>query len=184
MDNTLQNTIFAKLSQFSFPSFSSLYIKKSKTKSVDTPIDKRKPKAVLPNPALELPVGILPIDSFQQLVDKEKAQIQKTNHNSFILQLNLIHKNCGFLKEEAQKILALDCLKHLQKNGLGNLDLGFSDSGKLWLLLCNSDESIAINNAKTAFNLLRKFLRAELDIQLPLVELNMYKVNCPMPIID
>lgn len=187
MNDTLQNTLLTKIRRFSFPSISSFNKKKRKASSVVPSIDSPiKAKVVLPNPALVLPTGILPITSFRKLVMIEKTESRTIHLESFVLQLNLIHKNCKFLTEEGRKILALDCLKYLQKKDLGpgNVQLGFGKTGKLWLLFPNLDEQLAIHKAKTAFNILRKFLRKELDIQLPLIELNMYKIDGYLPAID
>jgi len=130
-----------------------------------------------------LPEGILGLAPFQKLVDKELANVQTKQHESFLVELGLIQKNLSFLTAKAQEELALDCLLFLQKNGLKNATLGFTPTHKLWLLLPDSTPKAAIAKAEKAFTTLQKMLRGILDVQKPLLELNMFKVQEQLPVI-
>ena len=130
-----------------------------------------------------LPEGILGLAPFQKLVQKELINVHEKQHESFLLQLGLIQKNISFLTTKAQEELALDCLLYLQKNGVKNASFGFTPTHKLWLLLPNSTPKAAIAKAENAFGTLQKMLREIMDVQKPLLELNMFKVQEQLPVI-
>lgn len=130
-----------------------------------------------------LPEGILGLAPFQKLVQRELAHVQQNKHQSFLLELGLIQKNLSFLSTKAQEELALDCLLFLQKSGI-QASFGFTPSHQLWLLLPELTEQSAIASAKKVFANLQNMLREILDISKPLVELNMFKVQEQLPLIQ
>jgi len=130
-----------------------------------------------------LPEGILGLAPFQKLIKQELAHVQQNQHQSFLLELGLIQKNLSFLSEKAQEELALDCLLYLQKSGI-QASFGFTPSHQLWLLLPNFTDKTAIATAKKVFTSLQKMLREILDISTPLLELNMFKVQEQLPVIQ
>ncbi len=124
-----------------------------------------------------LPSGILAIAPFKESV-KEELEL---GNQSFLLKLGLNKENCSFLSEKKQKDLALDCVKLLQKSGIGAKSLAFSPTGKFWVLLANKSEQSAITTANVAFKIVQKLLRAELDVHQSLLDLNMYKIQDCLP---
>lgn len=133
------------------------------------PINKRNQDA--------LPAGILAIAPFKESVQEEL----QLGNQSFLLKFGLDKENCSFLSEKKQKDLALDCIKLLQKSGLGAKSLAFSPTGKFWVLLANKSEKSAIGEANVAFKIVQKLLREELDVHQSLLELNMYKIQDCLP---
>ena len=133
---------------------------------------------------IDLPEGILGLAPFQKLVNKELANVQEKQHDSFLIELGLIQKNISFLTAKAQEELALDCLLYLQKNGLKNVSFGFTPTNKLWLLLPNSTPKVAIAKAEKAFSTLQQMLRGILDVQNSLLELKLFKLQEKLPVIQ
>ncbi len=124
-----------------------------------------------------LPTGILAIAPFKEAV-KEELQL---GNQSFLLKFGLNKKNCSFLSQKKQKDLALDCVKLIHKSGLGAKSLSFSPTGNFWVLLANKTEKAAIGEANTAFKIVQKLLREELDVHQSLLQLNMYKIQDCLP---
>ena len=131
-----------------------------------------------------LPEGVLGLAPFQKLVQQELVHVQENQHQSFLLELGLIQKNLSFLSPKAQEELALDCLLYLQKGGVAKASFGFTPTNQLWLLLPDLSDKVAIAIAETAFASLQKMLREVLDISQPLIELNMFRVQEQLPVIE
>ena len=131
-----------------------------------------------------LPEGILPLVPFKTLVASELAEVKQKNRQSFLLQLGLIHKNIDFLSKAAQEELALDCLKLIQQNEGMKDTLAFTPNSKLWMLVSDSTEALAIQKAEHIFGQLQQMLRKVLDIDQPLLELNMFKLKGKLPVIQ
>jgi len=131
-----------------------------------------------------LPEGILGLAPFQKLIEQELVVTQQNQHQSFLLKLGLIQKNLAFLTPQAQEELALDCLLYLQKSGIDNAHYGFTPSHQLWLLLPDLSDKAAIEIAEKAFSSLQKMLREILDSTQPLLELNMFRLQDQLPVIQ
>jgi len=131
-----------------------------------------------------LPEGILGLAPFQKLVEQELVHTQQNQHQSFLLELGLVQKNLTFLSAKAQEELALDCLLYLQKSGIDKASFGFTPTHQLWLLLPDLNDKAAIEVAEKAFSSLQKMLREILDSTQPLLELNMFRLQGQLPVIQ
>lgn len=131
-----------------------------------------------------LPEGILGLAPFQKLVEQELVHTQQHQHQSFLIELGLIQKNLSFLSAKAQEELALDCLLYLQKSGIDKASFGFTPTHQLWLLLPDLSDKTAIEVAENSFASLQKMLREILDVTQPLLELNMFRVQEQLPVIQ
>lgn len=195
MNNVLEKSFLNKIGRFiarpitSFNFKKSIVLKENNSVAIATiampkglPLEqikggtKKKRPTVQWNPDA-LPTGILAITPFKDAV-KEELEL---GNQSFLLKLGLNKENCSFLSEKKQKDLALDCVKLLQKSGIGAKSLAFSPTGKFWVLLANKSEQSAITTANVAFKMVQKLLRAELDVHQSLLDLNMYKIQDCLP---
>lgn len=198
MNNVLEKSFLNKIGRFIARPITSFNFKKSRTSIVlkennsaaiatiampeGLPMEQVKGGAKKKQPTTPwnpdaLPTGILEIAPFKESV-KEELEL---GNQSFLLKLGLNKENCSFLSEKKQKDLALDCVKLLQKSGIGAKSLAFSPTGKFWVLLANKSEQSAITTANVAFKLVQKLLRAELDAHQSLLDLNMYKIQDCLP---
>lgn len=125
-----------------------------------------------------LPEGILPILPFK---NKVAEALKTANQQSYLIKFNLINHNLSFLSTKAQEELARDCVKYLQKINTKEASISFTPDSNLWLLLPNSNDELAIDKAEFLFGKLKQMLRGILDINQPLLELNMYKVADCIP---
>lgn len=198
MNNVLENNILNRIGRFIARPITSLNFKKSKntnflkennSAAIATiampkgfPMEQIKGGAKKRQPNHQwnqdaLPKGIIAIAPFKESVKEELT----LGNQSFLLKFGLNKENCSFLSEKKQKDLALDCVKLLEKSGLGAKSLSFSPTGNFWVLLANKTENSAIGEANIAFKIVQKLLREELDVHQSLLELNMYKIQDCLP---
>ena len=196
MNNTIANPFLTKLGRLIFTTaFSKMGLRRfakpifsadTSTVSgfrVNTPHHPISNSPSLPDPELELPEGVIDLPAFQNILKKELQRVPLQTNSSFVLQLNLIEKNCRFLTVKGRRMLVIDLLKMLKQTDFTDTVMAYGPSGKVWLLLSDLPETAAINQAKAVFNKTIAKIREELDVPKSLLELNMFVVDNEMPAI-